>query len=232
MAPKDILEVAFTVIASLGGGGAIVFGLSGYLGKTWADRALEKQKQQYAQLNIEFTNQLDVAKRRLQVELDALGHLRTLTTESEFQQLNALWKSFAVLETAFAMLPRAEMKFPYFTEEQNLNHSLKLTMKFSDSCNETTTVWRQEALSIPPHIEKAASTLLLIANDELAPAFAHPNAFVSSSFVSSAAQNEFFEQRSKRFSEFTKRMYELEELIRKYLLRTKPASELNSGSSA
>ncbi len=36
-----------TVIGSLGGGSIIVFGLSGYLGKRWADRALEKQKQEY-----------------------------------------------------------------------------------------------------------------------------------------------------------------------------------------
>jgi hypothetical protein len=29
-------------------------------GKRWADRALEKQKQEYAQLNIAFTSQLDL----------------------------------------------------------------------------------------------------------------------------------------------------------------------------
>ena len=58
MTPKEILEVALTVIASLVGGGAIVFGLSGFLGKVWADRALSKQKQEYDQLNIAFTHQL------------------------------------------------------------------------------------------------------------------------------------------------------------------------------
>jgi hypothetical protein len=33
MTPNDVLEVSATIIAGLGGGGAIVFGLSGYLGK-------------------------------------------------------------------------------------------------------------------------------------------------------------------------------------------------------
>ncbi len=62
---KDVFEVAAAVIVSLGGGGAIVFRLSGFLGKLWADRALqtqkeeserqlEEQRQQYAQLNISF----------------------------------------------------------------------------------------------------------------------------------------------------------------------------------
>jgi hypothetical protein len=86
MSVKDILEVALTVIASLGGGGAIVFALSSYLGKRWADRALEKQKQDYAHLKIEFTNQLDI-ERRLQIELDAQGLLQKLRIESEFEKI-------------------------------------------------------------------------------------------------------------------------------------------------
>src|ERR1700731_1947465 len=92
MTPKEILEVALTVIGSLGGGGLIVFGLSGYLGKRWADRALEKQKQEYAQLNIAFTNQLDIATRRLQIELDAQGLLQKLRVESEFERVKELWR--------------------------------------------------------------------------------------------------------------------------------------------
>jgi hypothetical protein len=84
MTPKEILEVALTVIASLGGGGVIVFGLSGYLGKRWADRALEKERHEYTKLNMEFTQQLDLATRRIQIELDAIGHLHKLKTESEF----------------------------------------------------------------------------------------------------------------------------------------------------
>ena len=69
---KDVVEVGAAVITSLGGGGALVLGFSNYLGKIWADRALEKQRHEYSQLNIAFQNQLDMATRRLQVELDAL----------------------------------------------------------------------------------------------------------------------------------------------------------------
>src|SRR5580704_11559963 len=77
---KDAFEMAAAVIVSLGGGGAIVFGLSGFLGKLWADRALqsqkaegerqlERQRQEYAQLNISFTHQLDLASKQVQAEL-------------------------------------------------------------------------------------------------------------------------------------------------------------------
>jgi hypothetical protein len=95
-----------------------VFALSGYLGKIWADRGLEKQKQEHAHVNIEFTNQLGIATRRLQTELDAVGHLRKLAIESEFQKLNALWKSLAAVEIASGTLPRVDMTLPNFSEEQ------------------------------------------------------------------------------------------------------------------
>jgi ribosomal protein S21 len=95
MAPKDVLEISLTIIASLGGGGAIVFALSGYLGRVWADRTLARQQQEYAQLNITFKNQLDVATRRLQIELDAIGHLHKIRTQAEFEKMQELWKRIA-----------------------------------------------------------------------------------------------------------------------------------------
>ena len=55
---SEIAETAASVIVSLGGGGLIVFGLSSYLGKVWANRVLEKQRQENTQLNIQLTNQL------------------------------------------------------------------------------------------------------------------------------------------------------------------------------
>ncbi len=41
---QGALEIAGTIIVSLGGGGLIVFGLSSWLGKVWADRLMQKEK--------------------------------------------------------------------------------------------------------------------------------------------------------------------------------------------
>jgi hypothetical protein len=217
MTPKEILEVALAVVGSLGGGGAIVFGLSSYLGKVWADRGLEKQKQEYAQLNIAFNNQLGIATRRLQIELDAVGHLRKLTIESEFQKLNALWKSLAAVEITFGTLPRADMELRNFTEDQKQQYCFDLAMRFSNSVNEARTVWRQEALSIPPHIEKETAILLLVASDEQMTTLDHTYPLGPASFANSEAQKKFFDLRSGRNSEFMKKLNELEDTIRKYL---------------
>jgi hypothetical protein len=106
MTLKDVAETCLAIVASLGGGGAIVLGLSKFIGKTWAERTLDKQRQEYTKLNLEFTNQLDLVKRRLQMELDAIGHLRKLRTEDEFEKLRGLWRQISDLRVAFFSLPR------------------------------------------------------------------------------------------------------------------------------
>jgi hypothetical protein len=104
MSLKELAEIATAILASLGGGGAIVFGLSSYLGKVWADRGLEKQRHDYSQLNIAFQSQLEMATRRLQVELDALALVHKLRTQEEFTRLAGLWKHIANLRNYFAGL--------------------------------------------------------------------------------------------------------------------------------
>ena len=82
----DISKIALTIIGSIGGGGAIIFGLSGFLGKLWADRALEKQRREYAQLTQQAQHQPDAALKRVQMELDTLGLMHSLRTKEEFNR--------------------------------------------------------------------------------------------------------------------------------------------------
>jgi hypothetical protein len=92
---------ATAVIASLGGGGALVFGLSSYLGRLWAHRALEQEKHKYADMLQTAKGELDKATNRYQVQLDALGHIHRLRTDEEFSRLAQLWKKMAILQNAF-----------------------------------------------------------------------------------------------------------------------------------
>jgi hypothetical protein len=92
---QEMLETSLTVMASLGGGGAIVFGFSGYLGKLWAGRALEsqrlenarileRQRQDYAQLNLEFNHQLGLITERTKNALQ----IATLEHQVRFSRLH------------------------------------------------------------------------------------------------------------------------------------------------
>ncbi|NWH06036.1 hypothetical protein [Desulfobacter latus] len=44
---SDILAISGTILASIGGGTAIVFGFSNWLGKVWANRLMEKEKNKH-----------------------------------------------------------------------------------------------------------------------------------------------------------------------------------------
>lgn len=48
MTITEIIEFAGAIIVSVGGAGAIIYKLSDYFGKIWADRLLEEDKQKYA----------------------------------------------------------------------------------------------------------------------------------------------------------------------------------------
>jgi hypothetical protein len=81
---KDVAEIGASVVVSLGGGAGIVFGLSNYLGRVWADRALENQRQENARLNLEFTHQLGLVTERAKSALQ----IRALEHQVRFSKLH------------------------------------------------------------------------------------------------------------------------------------------------
>ncbi|MEA3404506.1 MAG: hypothetical protein U9R28_02065 [Pseudomonadota bacterium] len=46
---QEIIELSGVILGSLGGGAAIVFGFSSWLGKVWANRLMDKEKAQHSQ---------------------------------------------------------------------------------------------------------------------------------------------------------------------------------------
>ena len=44
---EDILKIVASAIASVGGAGAIIWALSSFFGKMWANKILEKQKAEF-----------------------------------------------------------------------------------------------------------------------------------------------------------------------------------------
>ena len=74
MTTGEILPIVLTAIASLGGGGAIVLGLSSYLGKLWAERLMEKERHTHSEelerLRSDLKLRNDEQVKRMQNELD------------------------------------------------------------------------------------------------------------------------------------------------------------------
>lgn len=218
MSAYDVWKVAGAVIASLGGGGVIVLGLSGYLGRIWAERGLEKQKQEYAQLNIAFTHQLDLASKQVQIELDKVGHLHKLRIDSEFQKLGALWKSMARLRFAFSGLPR-EHDDQASNKEARHQSNINASNRFFERWKEAFELWNEEALAIPKDIFGVATELLSIANDEVTLVLEHKDPFDRSSTELSDDKrlSDFLEKRKQRNEDFLSKSMKLLAMMRTYL---------------
>ena len=56
MSWEDALKLVSAFLASVGGAGAIIFGLSSWLGKVWANRILEADR-------VKYQTQLEVIKK-------------------------------------------------------------------------------------------------------------------------------------------------------------------------
>lgn len=226
---KDVVEVGAAVITSLGGGGALVLWFSNYLGKIWADRALEKQRHEYSQLNIAFQNQLDMATRRLQVELDALGLIHKLRTQEEFTRLSGLWIQIVNLRNQYAgLLAQSGFRLGFADPEVQKRVDVENRQQFNKYVNESQRFLAEQGLFIPKPICDIAQTAINAALIEQAN-FASFSPYLGENTVPTSGHDrkvfsdivlEYHKAKANSFKEFTEAVEKLEELMRKHIAGT------------
>jgi len=86
--PSEWLSAVGTVIGAIGGGAVVVFGLSGWLGKVWAERLMNTEKAEHARKlaseQAEHATRLKELESRLRGDVDA--GLTLIKTQLEFQR--------------------------------------------------------------------------------------------------------------------------------------------------
>ncbi len=92
MEVKTVLEIATAIIAGLGGGGAIVIGLSKFFGQYWADKMLEKEKSKH-------TKEIEDYKSKLKVEIDKINaiqdkalYISKVQYDNEYRIYQEIWE--------------------------------------------------------------------------------------------------------------------------------------------
>jgi hypothetical protein len=100
----DVWRVALAVLASLGGGGAIVVMLSSWLGKVWANRILEQDRAHYASELERLKTDLDRTTRLLQGEIEKTLFVTKTHFETEFQILREIWQEVSVVRASMSAL--------------------------------------------------------------------------------------------------------------------------------
>lgn len=111
----EIFQVAGAVIISLGGAGAVLWGLSSFLSRVWANRILEQDRAKYVaqferlkndyQRDLErLKGELETERQKLQVHLDRAVYVHRVQFEKEFAALSEIWKCIAELRAVFEAL--------------------------------------------------------------------------------------------------------------------------------
>lgn len=206
MSLRNVLELSAATLASLGGGGAIVYTLSGFLGKLWAERALNEQRQKYTELNLRMQSQLDTAARRLQVELDALGLVHKLRTQEEFSRLAGLWKRVANLQMHFEAIAGMGPTLKPADKDARERFDLENRKKYQAALADAQVYLQEEMLFIPQQIAEVAQKAIADAARE---------EFTYVAFGAQAVQ--YMEARTRFFSEFNEATDRLEGLMREHI---------------
>lgn len=93
MTLQEVLTIGAWVVASLGGGGLIVLGLSSFLGKVWADRLMESERARHNQelerlrATLSAENEKAVAQMRTELEIYRERHLKAHRDKVEMYRM-------------------------------------------------------------------------------------------------------------------------------------------------
>jgi hypothetical protein len=93
METQELLELSGVILGSLGGGAAIIFGFSSWLGKVWANRLMTKEKAEYAQ-------ELESLRNRLTQDTESYK-IKLKKSEFLFQKEYEAASEFVALKWSF-----------------------------------------------------------------------------------------------------------------------------------
>lgn len=131
----QIFELIGAVLFSLGGGGVIVFALSSWLGKVWANRILEKEKKEH-QLEIEnYKSKLALELNNFNSLNEKALHITNIQYDKEFEIYQNIWEKLfdciiatLTLYPALEDVPTAEVEKQKWIDKKYNNYCEKLNL--------------------------------------------------------------------------------------------------------
>lgn len=91
MSIDEIFKISGAILGSVGGAGAIIFTLSSWLAKVWANRILEKDK-------LAYSSELEHIKKQLHADAEKQQFIFSLYFEGQFKLYNDLWVALSGLQ--------------------------------------------------------------------------------------------------------------------------------------
>lgn len=103
---EDILKIVASAIASVGGAGAIIWALSSFFGKMWANKILEKQKAEFQKDIEDYKNALSCELENVKATNEKLTYISKVQYDIEITAIKNLTEaSHKVLLECFSIIP-------------------------------------------------------------------------------------------------------------------------------
>lgn len=97
MSWQTVLEIVATAIASVGGAGAIIWALSSFFGKMWANKILEKQKAEYQKDIEEYKSALSRELENVKATNERLTYISKVQYDIEISAIKDLTREIHYL---------------------------------------------------------------------------------------------------------------------------------------
>lgn len=179
MTPVAVFQLAGAIIASIGGGAAVLWGLSSFLAKVWVNRLLEKDRLRYQselervkgdyQKEIEAVRgHIAAAQRHLQGQIDRTVFVSRVHFETEFRAMQTIWAKvvnlrglMAGVRPTFSLAPAEE------TAEQQDERFRRRVTAFSTALGEAKdAIFENEPFIIEALYAELHNSFLLAAQAE------------------------------------------------------------------
>lgn len=109
-----VLEIVAAAIASVGGAGAIIWALSSFFGKMWANKILEKQKAEYQKDIEQYKSALLRELENVKATNERLTYISKVQFDIQIDLIKKLTsQSFRVITFGFSIVPLNETLFKY-----------------------------------------------------------------------------------------------------------------------
>ncbi len=146
----DVVSIASAVLASLGGAGVIILGLSNWLGKIWAERLMQGERHQHSLQLEAFRSSLNEASSQKLKDIEARLAITKEAVIKEHVDRVTIYR--AAIDVVAGMLPKVEMIL--------LGKRGELTM-------EELTQFENDRLRVYGYLAMHAPQAVMDANDQL-----------------------------------------------------------------
>lgn len=205
---SDAAAVAFWVIASVGGAGAIIVGASKLIAQYISERMLEGIRSKHAADLAHLENQLSRLNLHVQAQIDRTQVVHRLHFETEFRALRRIWRHIARVRGAMSALRPVVSIGPIDHNPDHEHAQLQANFAtFTREFNALINATHADAPFLTPAIDAALSELLKAARRE----------HISIRVHRKDTDAQWWETGEKNFNAFCEEADRVQELIRQRL---------------